>query len=350
MLCVIGCVIVKNESANITTTLDSFRDVVNHWIISDTGSDDDTVVLVEQWLEDNKRNGVVVSHKWVDFSTNRNHTLELAVAYAKDHPKLKCYSLVIDSGDSCENPLQLQRVLRRSTSDAISIPVRVINVSQWLIDENISQTRCFRSQLYPRLQYRWGVHESLANLSSVTIEIIVGGFCFIHDYVKDKPSDWRYERDLAILEKELHEVLAGNLTSRDDEEHAFKYTAQTLNNLGRSNEAVALTNIWLKKARSRNNVFYDIMIMCLRVSYGKFSNISHIDELYELAEDEHLNIDDLPILRRIATAYFIKHLKDSRFYAFEMLAKIATEKQMIGILEDALAKIKNHNIEAGVSQ
>ncbi len=85
--------IVKNESHVIERSLTSVLPFVDEWCISDTGSTDDTVALIEQTCVG--KPGEVVHEPWKDFGHNR--TLALAEARAR-HPSCK-WLLMIDADD-----------------------------------------------------------------------------------------------------------------------------------------------------------------------------------------------------------------------------------------------------------
>ena len=68
--------IVKNESAVIERCLRSVKPFVHAWAISDTGSTDGTRIPRASACADLRDEQI--ERPWVDFSTNRNHALELA--------------------------------------------------------------------------------------------------------------------------------------------------------------------------------------------------------------------------------------------------------------------------------
>lgn len=70
--------IVKNESKIITRLLNSTKDIIDSAMIVDTGSTDNTVSIIEQWLEDNNIEGRVVSKPWKNFGFNRSESYQLA--------------------------------------------------------------------------------------------------------------------------------------------------------------------------------------------------------------------------------------------------------------------------------
>jgi glycosyltransferase involved in cell wall biosynthesis len=63
--------IMKNESRIIQRCLDSIKSVVDHIVISDTGSTDNTVELIKNWLKDNNIPGDVYHDSWKNFGFNR---------------------------------------------------------------------------------------------------------------------------------------------------------------------------------------------------------------------------------------------------------------------------------------
>lgn len=70
------CMIVKNEANIIERCLASVKDLVDHWIICDTGSTDDTIERIERVLEGIP--GTVHRRPWVNFGVNRTEAIELA--------------------------------------------------------------------------------------------------------------------------------------------------------------------------------------------------------------------------------------------------------------------------------
>lgn len=70
--------IVKNEEQDIKRCLDSVKDHIDYWVISDTGSKDKTKQLIQEIMDGHGIPGELHEHAWKDFSTNRNYVLELA--------------------------------------------------------------------------------------------------------------------------------------------------------------------------------------------------------------------------------------------------------------------------------
>lgn len=82
--------IVKDESRVIQRCLDSVKNLIDYWVIVDTGSTDGTQRIVQDYLHDIP--GELHERPWVNFGHNRNEALALA--------RNKCdYILFIDADD-----------------------------------------------------------------------------------------------------------------------------------------------------------------------------------------------------------------------------------------------------------
>ena len=72
--------IVKNESDIIIETLENLCNHIHfsYWVISDTGSTDNTKELIVDFFKNKQIEGELVEHDWVDFGYNRTKALECA--------------------------------------------------------------------------------------------------------------------------------------------------------------------------------------------------------------------------------------------------------------------------------
>jgi glycosyltransferase involved in cell wall biosynthesis len=87
--------IVKNEIHNMKRCLESVKDVIQYWVICDTGSTDGTQQFIKDLMAEWNIPGELHECPWVDFATNRTESLKLARSKAE-------YSLVIDADDYLE--------------------------------------------------------------------------------------------------------------------------------------------------------------------------------------------------------------------------------------------------------
>lgn len=74
------CMIVKNEAKNIKGTLENVVKNFNidYWVISDTGSTDNTIDIITDTFQKLNIPGRFHNKEWKDFSTNRNYVIEEA--------------------------------------------------------------------------------------------------------------------------------------------------------------------------------------------------------------------------------------------------------------------------------
>lgn len=87
--------IVKNESKVIERCLETVCKIIDYYVISDTGSTDNTIEIIQNFFYKRNIKGEIHEHKWVDFSYNRNNVMKLA----KNNGD---YTLIIDADEILE--------------------------------------------------------------------------------------------------------------------------------------------------------------------------------------------------------------------------------------------------------
>ncbi len=201
------CMIVKNEAAVIERCLASVRDLVDTWVISDTGSTDGTQDLIRTALAGIP--GELREEPWVNFGHNRS----LNIAHARGRAR---HLLLLDA----DLVLRQEGPLPPLTADAYMIR------HEGALEYRIK--RLVRGDLPWR--YEGVTHEYLTadrdhvqeNLDALVIE----------DYADGGSRHDKFERDARLLGAEL-ERDPGN-------PRTVFYLAQTLRDMGRTDEAVAL--------------------------------------------------------------------------------------------------------------
>lgn len=98
------CMIVKNESHIILECLNSVYKYIDHWVICDTGSTDNTKEIIRNFFAEKNIPGELHEHEWKDFGHNR--TLAFKAAEGKAD-----YAWVIDADDYLEGELRLPDTL-----------------------------------------------------------------------------------------------------------------------------------------------------------------------------------------------------------------------------------------------
>lgn len=84
--------IVKNESETITRCFDSVKDLIDYWVISDTGSTDGTQQVITRYFKHHNIPGMLIENEWKNFGHNRNLALEHALGKTD-------YILIMDADD-----------------------------------------------------------------------------------------------------------------------------------------------------------------------------------------------------------------------------------------------------------
>ena len=69
------CMIVKNESHIIERCLNSVKPLIDYVLIIDTGSTDNTIEVIKNWLIINNIPGDVLVEPWINFAHNRSFAL-----------------------------------------------------------------------------------------------------------------------------------------------------------------------------------------------------------------------------------------------------------------------------------
>uniref|UniRef100_UPI00258BC623 glycosyltransferase n=1 Tax=Acinetobacter sp. TaxID=472 RepID=UPI00258BC623 len=226
--------IVKNESHIIEKTLENicqnFR--LSYWVIADTGSSDNTIMMIKNFFKRKRIPGEILQHEWTDFSHNRN--LALAGCLKKSD-----YILIFDADDVIEGDLQLPEL----NKDAYYLQ---------LTDEN-KTTRYLRKLIIKNngcYQWRGVLHEFLeSSQSNENTEEVLGNYVVISGRKGSRSLDKnKYLKDAELLERAY---LSGNdpdLLPR----YAF-YCAQSYKDAGLIDNAIE----WYQKRIKLEAGWYD---------------------------------------------------------------------------------------------
>ncbi len=91
--------IVKNEEKNLPRLFSSLQKYVDYYVISDTGSTDNTIAIIKELGEKYHIDGVITQDEWVNFAHNRNIALQNAFkAYSEKKHECK-WLLIIDADE-----------------------------------------------------------------------------------------------------------------------------------------------------------------------------------------------------------------------------------------------------------
>lgn len=175
--------IVRNEGRAIRRLLDSVRDLVDEYVIVDTGSTDDTVAQIEA----HPLKGVVVHQPFVNFGVSRTFALEQARLHSKCD-----YLLLLDADMELRHPCRLPAL----AADAYYVAQR----QGTLLYDNI---RLLRRELEATCV--GSTHEFYRLPHGSIVSRIPEDDVFIVDHGDGGCKSDKFERDIRLLEQELRE-------------------------------------------------------------------------------------------------------------------------------------------------
>jgi hypothetical protein len=235
--------IVKDESHIILNTLDNLLSYIpfDYWVISDTGSTDNTKELIIKYFSEKSIPGELVEHEWKDFGHNRTKALECA--YDKSD-----YLLIFDADDTINGDFELPDQLMADRYD-------------FKFGQGFSYLRPLLINNHKKWEFIGVLHEYLSTNEKVTDAKIEGEY-----YVESGKSGSRskdpnkYYNDAIILENGFKKEIDSNvgLAIR----YAF-YCGQSYKDAGKEHWEKSLE--WYKKCLTLNNWNQEKYYACLTI-------------------------------------------------------------------------------------
>ena len=267
--------IVKNESCIIIETLENLCKYINfdYWVISDTGSTDNTKELICGFFKDKCILGELVEHEWADFGYNRSKALECAFNKTD-------YLLIFDADDKFEGNFNLPKLMDKDNYGL-------------KIGKDFTYYRTMIVNNRKRWDYKGVLHEYIHSIDVNAIitesNIIEGDYHLVSGRSGNRSQNPnKYLNDAIILknafDKEMNDINGDKgLASR----YAF-YCAQSYKDSGSiyTNEAIE----WYKKVLTLDNWVQEKYYACLKI--GELCNsLNKTDEsiLYWIKSSEYDN-------------------------------------------------------------
>jgi len=225
---IIGCLMMlKNEEARILESLSSCKDHVDCYIIYDTGSTDNTMKIIIDYCEENKKNLYMIQGDFVNFSVSRNVSLDYA-----DTREVH-FLLLLD----CSDILQGGEKLRKFALEQMNTPPNAFLMCQhWFSGQydKYFNTRFIRARKGWR--YMGSVHEYMADTLEVKgapVYKMSDDMILYQDRTKDNnKSGPRFQRDKVLLvadhkkdptEPRVLFYLAQTCSCTNDQDESFYY-------------------------------------------------------------------------------------------------------------------------------
>jgi glycosyltransferase involved in cell wall biosynthesis len=207
--------IVRNEAHVIRRCLLSHKDVIDHWVIVDTGSTDGTQDLIRKLLADIP--GELHERPWVDFGHNRSEALNLARGKAN-------YILVNDADHIWHGKLP-----KHLTADAYAVPYHYAGT--------VYGVTCVLADRIPGWRYVGVIHEYVDAQQPIKIEPASDAWIEVKHEGARSLDPHTYEKDVKILEAAFEQ-------DPQNPRYAF-YLAQSYRD---SNESEKALLMYLKRA------------------------------------------------------------------------------------------------------
>ena len=248
--------IVKNEAHIIKDTLEHLDKFIkfDYWVISDTGSTDDTREIIKNFYAMKGIPGELVEHEWKDFGFNRSAAFK--AAYNKTD-----YAFVWDADDEIYGDFVM--------------PTELTADSYKFIFGNESGFRYNRCQLFNN-RLKWGykgvLHEYAECLESCKpAESILGNYYFISGRKGDRSKNPnKYLNDALVLEKGFKEAFEAN-------DHIYNrysfYCAQSYNSCNMYEKSIE----WYKKSLTLNLWIQEKYISCQEI-YDMYEKLKRPEE------------------------------------------------------------------------
>jgi FkbM family methyltransferase len=232
--------IVKNESKTIQRLLNSVVELIDYYVICDTGSDDNTKELIECFFK-NKKEGFVFYEKFINFCYNRNVALQKCKG-------LSDYILLLDA----------DMVLKVNCFDKNDLVCDSYKLSQGSESFYYDNTRIIKNNgLY---SYFGVTHEYISCSQNEVSGKISKNKLFIKDVGDGGSKTDKFQRDKKLL-------IQGIVDEPDNVRYYF-YLANTLRDLGETDDAI----IFYKKRIELGGWFEEKYVSCIN--------------LYKLIKDE----------------------------------------------------------------
>jgi len=257
--------IVKDESHIIKASLKKLTDKVHfdYWVISDTGSSDNTPDIITQFFKEHNIPGELHHDKWIDFGHNRTKALEHA--YNKTD-----YLLVFDADDEIFGNFMLPPILDQDAYKLIFGNSHTYSYERPLIINNRQ-----------KWQYLGVLHEYLDSCGrKMTMQTICGDYSILSGRSGNRSSDPdKYLKDAIVLEK-AYKVAVDTKGPLQDR-YAF-YCANSYFDYGKFDKAAE----WYKTTLTQNGWDQEKYIACLKL-YKCYKRLGEIEKSHYYLVKSH---------------------------------------------------------------
>ena len=186
------CMIVKNESKIIRRCLNSVKPLIDYVCITDTGSTDNTIEIINSWMKENNIDGRVHQEEWKNFAHNRS----LALENLRKNTNVE-YALMIDADEilTFDENINFESIKNDLTADLYYITCKFGNIEY-------ARTSITKNNM--QFFYKGVVHEFLECKEPIkTRDTIKGVFNVpVQDSARNE-TGVKFDNDIKMLEEAL---------------------------------------------------------------------------------------------------------------------------------------------------
>ena len=258
--------IVKNEGTIIAKTLQNLTEhlPIDYWVISDTGSSDNTIEEIKSFFQTKNIPGEIYEDTWKDFGYNRSKALEHAFNKSE-------YLFIIDADDWINGKFILPNKLDKDAYHMGFGSAHGISYTRLLLVNNRKRW-CFKGVLHEYIECLDGPS---------TTGHIHGDYYLTHNAVLGDRSKQtlqeKYLKDALILEKAYEESLKNN--DKIYERYSF-YCANSFRDCKKIEDAIK----WYKIVLTHNNWDQEKYVSCIHL-YECYKKLNQLETgIYYLVE------------------------------------------------------------------
>jgi len=307
--------IVKNEGHIIKDTLTKLLKkvpLIDYWVISDTGSTDETKKIISDFFKERNIKGEIFDDYWKDFGHNRTLALEHAFGKSK-------YLLIFDADDEI-------------CGDFVLPDLKIDSYHLQFGDANgTSYTRIQIVNNKKKWKYVGVLHEIITCCeNSNGMETIKGNYYTISGKSGSRSQDQnKYLKDALILEKAYEEAVKNNdgLYNR----YGF-YCANSYYDSGKWEDAIK----WYKITLDNKNWSQEKYVSCLRI-YNCYNALKQQETgIFYLVKSFSYDKERAECLHELVTYYCWNDMSEVAYSYYNIVKSFYNERYLKDGLNDKL--------------
>jgi len=307
--------IVKNEGHIIKDTLTKLLHkipIIDYWVISDTGSTDETKNIIYNFFNERNIKGELFDDEWKDFGHNRTKALEHAFGKSK-------YLLIFDADDEICGDFVLPDLIY----DSYHFQFGDVNGTSYTRTQIINNNK--------KWKYVGVLHEIITCIERTNnMAIITGNYYTISGKTGNRSRDEnKYLKDALILEKAYEEAIINNdeLYNR----YGF-YCGNSYYDSGKWEEAIK----WYKITLNNNNWEQEKYVSCLRL-YNCYNSLKQQETgMFYLVKSFAYDKERVECLYELVSYYCCNDLNEVAYNYYNIVKSFYNERFLIEGLNNKL--------------